>query len=183
MNNNIQGLITKADLNTNEGNKRSEYMMRVFMWLWKYDYHDVTSYQKKHHVDVLPIELPLQTMDRMTLRFTGGGSNAGDGCSLRSWRSLPAAEQLSPSATTTEPVALEPTCPRGHALQPEKLLQWEACAPELDCSPCSLILGGKSPHTSEDSAQPKIKFIWRNRLISKKISKISCCHVFFEVFK
>ena len=44
---NTQGLITKADLNTNEGNKRSEYMMRVFMWLWKYDYHDVTSYQKK----------------------------------------------------------------------------------------------------------------------------------------
>ena len=28
---NTQGLITKADLNTNEGNKRSEYMMRVFM--------------------------------------------------------------------------------------------------------------------------------------------------------
>ena len=28
--------------------------------------------KKKHHVDVLPIELPLQTMDRMILRFTGG---------------------------------------------------------------------------------------------------------------
>ena len=71
MSSNIQGLITKADLNTNEGNKRSEYMMRVFMLLWKYDYHDVTSYQKSH-VDVLPIKLPMQTMDRMILRFVAG---------------------------------------------------------------------------------------------------------------
>ena len=42
-------------------------------------------------------------------------------------------EQLSPWAATTEAHA-----PRGHALQQEKLPQWEAWAPQLESSPRSL---------------------------------------------
>ena len=40
--------------------------------------------------------------------------------------------QLSLCAITTEPA-----CPIAHALQQEKPLQWEACAPQLESSLCS----------------------------------------------
>ena len=199
MKSNIQGLITKADLNTHEGNKRSEYMMRVFMWLWKYDYNDVAAAAKslqscptlcdprdgsppgspvpgilqartlewlaisfssawKWKVKVkslscvrllaipwtaahqappsmgfsrqgywsgVPLPSPISkktpcrcASDKITNanhgqddskvhgRWEGfpGGSDAGDRFRLWSWRTLPAAEQLGPSATTIEPV-------------------------------------------------------------------------------
>ena len=32
-----------------------------------------SNIKKKHHVDVLPIKLPMQPMDRMILRFMAGG--------------------------------------------------------------------------------------------------------------
>ena len=44
----------------------------------------------------------------------------------------------------------------------EKPPQWEACAPQLESSPCYLQLE-KSPSTSEDPAQPKI-----NKIIKKE---------------
>ena len=54
---------------------------------------------------------------------------------------------------TTAP---EPTSPRARALQQETPLQWEACAPQLESSPCLLHLE-KSSHSNEDPAQSKIK--------------------------
>ena len=61
-------------------------------------------------------------------------------------------EQLSPCTTTIKSVLYslgaatsEAHAPRGRALQPEKLLQWEAQALQLE----------KSPHSSEDPAQTK----------------------------
>ena len=67
------------------------------------------------------------------------------------FRKIPhASEQLSPCATTAEARA-----PRACASQKEKPPQWEVCAPQLQSSSCSLQLE-KSPHSSEDPAQPKI---------------------------
>ena len=44
-----------------------------------------------------------------------------------------------------EPQLLEPKCPRAHAPQQEKLLQWEAHASQLE----------EKPRNKEDQAQPK----------------------------
>ena len=54
-----------------------------------------------------------------------------------------------------EPQLLKPVSLRTHALQQEKLPQWEACTPQLESSPLSLKLE-KSPYSNEDSAQLKI---------------------------
>ena len=51
---------------------------------------------------------------------------------------------------------VKPEHPKVHALQQEKLLQWEACALHLQSSSHSLQLE-KSPCSSEDVAEPKKK--------------------------
>ena len=59
--------------------------------------------------------------------------SAGDTGSIPGVGRFPHAEgQLSPGTTSTEPL-----CPTDHALQQEKPLQWEACAWQLESSPCS----------------------------------------------
>ena len=54
------------------------------------------------------------------------------------------------------PLLLKPEYPRAYALQPEKPPQWEAQALQPESSPCSPQLE-KSPHSSKNPAQPKIK--------------------------
>ena len=44
---------------------------------------------------------------------------------------------------------LKPSCPRACALQQEKPLQWEAGAPQLESSPCSLQLEKKTASTAK----------------------------------
>ena len=68
-----------------------------------------------------------------------------------------AAEQLSPGTTTYWALCsrvweLKLPSPRAHAPQ-AKPLQWEACAPQLVSSACSLQL--KSVSSNKDPAQPK----------------------------
>ena len=70
-----------------------------------------------------------------------------------SWRIPPAVEQLSPCATTSEPVLQspepqprKPTGPRACALQQEKPPQWEAHTSQRE----------RSPRGNDDPAQPKI---------------------------
>ena len=53
------------------------------------------------------------------------------------------------------PQLLKPVCPRAHALQLEKPLQWEAYVPWLESSPDLLQLEKRSC-SKEDLAQPKI---------------------------
>ena len=73
-----------------------------------------------------------------------------------------AAEELNQCTTATEPVVYlgttttEPPSPRARALQQEKPLRWEACAPQLESRPCLLHLE-KSSHSNKDPAQSKIK--------------------------
>ena len=43
---------------------------------------------------------------------------------------------LSPNFRACEAQLLKSACPRAPALQQEKPLQWEACAPQLESSPC-----------------------------------------------
>ena len=74
-----------------------------------------------------------------------------------------AVEQLSPCATTIEPVLSrvrelqlwKPSSPRACALQQEKPPEWEAHTLQLESSPHSLQLE-KSLHSNQDSVQPKI---------------------------
>ena len=77
-------------------------------------------------------------------------------------RKIPhATEQLSPQATTTEPVlqslgtASGACVPQSPAPHEEKLLWGEACALQLDSSPRSLQL--EKTASSKDPAQPKNK--------------------------
>ena len=52
------------------------------------------------------------------------------------------------------PLLLKAVCLRDRALQQERPLQWEACAPQPEHCPCSLQLE-KSPPSNKDPAQPK----------------------------
>ena len=65
------------------------------------------------------------------------------------------------------PELVQPLCPGAHALQQEKPPQWETLALQLESSLHSLKLE-KSPHSSEDSAQPKIKLFF-------KVLLVDCC--------
>ena len=60
-------------------------------------------------------------------------------CGFHPWsgRTPLAAEQLSPSDTTTDPVlqSLGATTTEAHALQQEKSLKWETCTPQLEQPP------------------------------------------------
>lgn len=60
---------------------------------------------------------------------------------------------LSPRAATAEACVL-----RAHALQPEEPPQWEACASQLESSPCFLQLD-KARARNRDPLQPKLKVI------------------------
>ena len=69
-------------------------------------------------------------------------------------------EQLSPHATTTEPVLqspgaqpLKPARPRACVLQQEEPQQWEDQALQLKVAP--LTAAQESPHSNEDPGQPK----------------------------
>ena len=106
--------------------------------------------------------------------FPGGSvvkkplANAGERSHFLIQEDPHASEQLSPCATTIEPVLwspgaspTEPACcnnqssHRVHAPQQEKPLQWEAHAPQLESSPLSLQLE-KSLNGNKDPRQPKI---------------------------
>ena len=65
------------------------------------------------------------------------------------------------------PKLLKPAGPKACALQQEKSLQWEAQAPQLESSPCSLQLD-KSLSSNVDPAQPKIKI---NTLTNKQTTQ------------
>ena len=88
--------------------------------------------------------------------FPGGSvvknlsASAGDRGSIPGPGRCPCAmEQLSPC------VQLLSACPRACALQQEKPPQWEARTLQLESSPRLLQLG-RSPHSKEEPAQPKI---------------------------
>ena len=53
-----------------------------------------------------------------------------------------------------EPQLLKPTCPRACALQEEKLPQWEACAQQLESSPCSAQL--EKSRSNENQVKVKV---------------------------
>ena len=57
--------------------------------------------------------------------------------------------------------------PRTHGLQQEKSLQWEACALQLESSPCSLRLE-KASGSKEELVQPKIKYIKKKNILWRK---------------
>ena len=82
------------------------------------------------------------------------------------------------AAKAHESQLLKPVCPRACALHREKPPQWEARAPQLESSPCSLQL--EKARSREDPAQPK-----RNKWSFSKVkiyyemhhdgSRQSCC--------
>ena len=89
--------------------------------------------------------------------------------------SVPALQLLNLFSGAYEPCILKPTHPKAYALQQQK--QWEARALQLESRPRSPKLE-KSPHSSEDPAEPKKK---KENL--KTIKQKQCCNKFNKDFK
>ena len=98
--------------------------------------------------------------------FSGKEFTCSHGFNPWSRRIRHAVQQVSLCATTIEsviwspgPATPEPTRPRVHAPQKEKVPQWEAHVPQLESSPCSLQQ--EKGLVQKDTRQPK-----RNKLIN-----------------
>ena len=66
-------------------------------------------------------------------------------------------------------------CPTAHSLEQERPLQWEACAPQLDSSPCLLQQDEKPVQQwTPRTAKNKIKILKKIKLPMLLLSRFSC---------
>ena len=132
----------------------------LYILLWNFLQDILFSYKKKEQNGVYSL-LPFKfEKEEERLPWWLSGTESACQCRRRefdpwSGKTPYATEQLSLCSGARELQLLKPVCPGACAPRQEKRSQREVCAPQLESSPHHGRK--KSPHSSEDAAQPKIK--------------------------